>query len=319
MWFVDLAPVADPDQVPGAIAAALGIRPEGSGPVLDLLVDRLRDRPVLLVLDNFEQVLAAAADVAALLTACPTVRILVTSRTALRVRAEHELPLAPLPVGDRRWTCWSSGPGTSGPASTRTRPALAALGELARRLDGIPLALELAAARLRLLPPAQLLRRLGDRLDRPLDLAAGTVDLPDRQRTLRATIEWSYDLLSPSERALLDRLSVFTGAFSLAAAEAVAAAPGEDLLDTLSSLVAQSMVGPAGEDEDGEPRFGMLGTVRAYARERLEAGPERAATLARLTSLAALVRGDGRAAAGRSGQPDCGPGGWTPSWTTCAR
>jgi hypothetical protein len=149
---------------------------------------------------------------------------------------------------------------------------------------GIPLALELAAARLRLLPPAQLLRRLGDRLDRPLDLAAGPVDLPDRQRTLRSTIEWSYDLLAPAERALLDRLSVFAGTFTLAAAEAVAAAPGEDLIDTLSSLVAQSMVGPGGEDEGGDSRFGMLGTVRAYARERLEAGPERLATLARLTA-----------------------------------
>jgi predicted ATPase len=283
VWFVDLAPVVDPAQVPGAIAAALGVRPEGSGPVLDLLVDRLRDRPVLLVLDNFEQVLPAAPDVARLLTACPTTRILVTSRTALRIRAEHELPLAPLSPGPAVDLLVERARDVR-PGFDPDPAALAALGELARRLDGIPLALELAAARLRLLPPAQLLRRLGDRLDRPLDLAAGTVDLPDRQRTLRATIEWSYDLLSPSERALLDRLSVFAGAFSLAAAEAVGAASGEDLLDTLSSLVAQSMVGPAGEDEDGEPRFGMLGTVRAYAREQLGAGPEQAATLARLTT-----------------------------------
>ena len=283
VWFVDLAPVGDPDQVPGAIAAALGIRPEGSGPVLDLLTDRLRDRPVLLVLDNFEQLLPAAADVAALLAACPTVRILVTSRTALRLRAEHELPLAPLPAGPAVDLLVERAREVR--AGFDPDPAArAALGELAHRLDGIPLALELAAARLRLLPPAQLLRRLGDRLDRPLDLSAGTVDLPDRQRTLRATIEWSYGLLSPAERAVLDRLSVFTGAFSLAAAEAVAAEPGHDLLDTLSSLVAQSMVGPAGEDEGGEPRFGMLGTVRTYARERLEAGTEREATLGRLTA-----------------------------------
>jgi predicted ATPase len=283
VWFVDLAPVADPAQVPGAIAAALGIRPEGSGPVLDLLVDRLRDRPVLLVLDNFEQVLAAAADVATLLAACPSARMLVTSRTALRLRAEHELPLAPLPPAPAVDLLVERARDVR-PGFDPDPAALAALGELARRLDGIPLALELAAARLRLLPPAQLLRRLGDRLDRPLDLAAGAVDLPDRQRTLRATIEWSYDLLAPAERALLDRLSVFTGAFTLAAAEAVAAAPGEDLLDTLSSLVAQSMVGPAGEDEDGDPRFGMLGTVRAYARERLDAGTERLPTLVRLAA-----------------------------------
>jgi predicted ATPase len=283
VWFVDLAPVADPDQVPGAIAAALGIRPEGSGPVLDLLADRLRDRPVLLVLDNFEQVLPAAADVAALLAACPSVRLLVTSRTALRLRAERELPLAALPTG-AAVDLLVERARDARPGFDPDPAALAALGELARRLDGIPLALELAAARLRLLPPAQLLRRLGDRLDRPLDLAAGAVDLPHRQRTLRATIEWSYDLLAPAERALLDRLSVFTGTFTLAAAEAVAAAPGEDLLNTLSSLVAQSMVGPAGEDEGGDPRFGMLGTVQAYARERLEAGTERLATLGRLTA-----------------------------------
>jgi predicted ATPase len=281
--FVPLATVQDPDRLAPTIARVLGLRAAAERSPIERLAFALRGKQRLLVLDNFEQVLPAASDVATLLTACPAVRILVTSRTALRVRAEHELPLAPLSVRPAVDLLVERARDVR-PGFDPDPAALAAFGELARRLDGIPLALELAAARLRLLPPAQLLRRLGDRLDRPLDLAAGTVDLPDRQRTLRATIEWSYDLLSPSERALLDRLSVFTGAFSLAAAEVVAAAPGEDLLDTLSSLVAQSMVGPAGEDEDGEPRFGMLGTVRAYARERLEAGPERAPTLARLTT-----------------------------------
>jgi predicted ATPase len=281
VWFVDLAPVGDPALVPGAIAAALGVRPEGSGPVLDLLADRLRDRPVLLVLDNFEQVLTAAADVAALLAACPSVRLLVTSRTALRLRGEHEVPLAPL-LGPSAVDLLVERAREVRPGFDPDPAATAALAGVARRLEGIPLALELAAARLRLLPPAVLLRRLGDRLDRPLDLAAGPVDLPDRQRTLRSTIEWSYDLLAPAERALLDRLSVFAGTFTLAAAEKVAAAPGEDLLDRLSSLVAQSMVGPGGEDEDGDPRFGMLETVRAFARERLDQRGERAQTLGRL-------------------------------------
>ncbi len=320
VWFVDLAPIGDPAQVPGAIAAALGVRPEGSGPVLDLLVDRLRDRPVLLVLDNFEQVLRGRGRRGHAADRLPDHRILVTSRTALRVRAEQELPLAPLPAGPAVRPAGRAGPG--GPARLRARP-----GRRWPRSASWPAGWTASRWRWSWPPPgcgccrpAQLLRRLGDRLDRPLDLAAGTVDLPDRQRTLRATIEWSYDLLSPSERGLLDRLSVFTGAFSLAAAEAVGAAPGEDLLDTLSSLVAQSMVGPAGRGR------GRRAAVR-HARHRpgLRAGaaggraPERAATLARLTTWLRTFAATAGPHAGRSGQPDCGPGGWTPSWTTCAR
>jgi predicted ATPase len=296
-WFVDLAPIGDPALVPGAIAASLGVRPEGSAPVLDLLADRLRDRPVLLVLDNFEQVLPAAADVAALLAACPSVRLLVTSRTPLRLRGEHEVPLAPLPEPSAVDLLIERARGVR-PGFDPNPIDRDALAQIARRLDGIPLALELAAARLRLLPPGQLLHRLADRLDRPLDLRAGPVDLPDRQRTLRSTIEWSYDLLEPGERALLERLSVFAGTFTLAAAEHVAAEP--DPVEPLSSLVAQSMVGPSGEDEDGDPRFGMLDMVRAYARERLEAGGERRATLARLCDWL-------RAFAGNAGPALIGP------------
>ncbi|HEY6744782.1 MAG TPA: DUF4062 domain-containing protein [Mycobacteriales bacterium] len=283
VWFVDLAPVGDPAQVPGAIAAALGIRPEGSGPVLDLVADRLRDRTALLVLDNFEQVLPAAADVAALLAACPSVRMLVTSRTALRLRGEYEVALAPLPTPSAVELLVQRGREVR-PGFAPDAAGMAALEELARRLDGIPLGLELAAARLRLLSPAQLLRRLGDRLDRSLDLGAGPVDLPDRQRTLRSTIEWSYGLLSPAERLLLERLSVFTAGFTLEAAEAVGAEDGVDVLDTLSSLVAHSMVGALEDDPAADPRFRLLGTVRAYAREKLEERGERAATLTRLTA-----------------------------------
>ncbi|HST67514.1 MAG TPA: DUF4062 domain-containing protein [Mycobacteriales bacterium] len=298
VWFVDLAPVGDPELVPGAIAAALGLRPEGSSPVLDLVADRLRDRTALLVLDNFEQVLPAAADVATLLAACPSVRMLVTSRTALRLRGEHEVALAPLPTPAAVELLVQRGREVR-PGFAPDAAGIAALEELARRLDGIPLGLELAAARLRLLSPAQLLRRLGDRLDRPLDLAAGPVDLPGRQRTLRSTIEWSYGLLSPAERLLLERLSVFSGAFTLEAAEAVGAAADADVLDTLSSLVAHSMVGAIEDDQAADPRFRLLGTVRAYAREKLEERGQRVPTLARLTAwLRAFVGTAGPGLAG---------------------
>ena len=296
VWFVDLAPVTDPAQVPDAIAAALGIRPEGTRPLLDLLVDRLQDRRVLLVLDNFEQVLPAAPQLARLLAASPGVTVLVTSRTVLRLRGEQEVPLAPLEVpaggaADVEVVARSAAVRLFVARAREVRPGFAltagnaaAVAELCRRLDGIPLALELAAAQLRLLTPAVLLRRLGERLDRSLDLAAGPVDLPSRQRTLRATVEWSHSLLGEAERALLARLSVFAGAFSLDGAEAVGAVDGgEDVLDTLSSLVAQSLVS-ADERYADEPRFRMLDTVRAYARERLAERGERAATLARLSA-----------------------------------
>jgi predicted ATPase len=302
VWFVDLAPVTDPEQVPGTMATALGVRPEGNGPALDLLVDRLQGRRVLLVLDNFEQVLGAAPAVATLLAACPEVTVLVTSRTVLRLRGEREVPLASLATPDGG----ASPAAVAGAAAVRlfvararevrpdfelTADNAAAVAELSRRLDGIPLALELAAAQLRMLTPAVLLRRLGDRLDRPLDLAAGPVDLPSRQRTLRATVEWSHSLLNPAERALLARLSVFTGAWTLDGADAVGAARPEDgdhgagdfnVLDTLSALVAQSLVS-ADERASDEPRFRMLDTVRAYARERLAERGEREATLRRLS------------------------------------
>ncbi|MFL6128280.1 MAG: ATP-binding protein [Mycobacteriales bacterium] len=301
VWFVDLAPVTDAAQVPAALAGALGIRPEGTGPLLDLLADRLQGRRVLLVLDNFEQVLGAAPAVATLLAACPEVTVLVTSRTVLRLRGEREVPLASLAI-----------PAAGAPAAVvadaaavrlfvararEVRPDFelteqnaVAVAELCCRLDGIPLALELAAAQLRMLTPAVLLRRLGDRLDRPLDLAAGPVDLPRRQRTLRATVEWSHSLLNPAERALLARLSVFTRAWTLDGAEAVGAvraaagdgAAGDiDVLETLSGLVAQSLVS-TDQRAAGEPRFRMLDTVRAYARERLAERGEREATLRRL-------------------------------------
>ncbi|HZB50678.1 MAG TPA: hypothetical protein VE547_16440, partial [Mycobacteriales bacterium] len=238
-----------------------------------------------LVLDNFEQVLGAAPGLAGLLAACPEVTVLVTSRTVLRLRGEREVPVAPLAEA-AAVELFVARAREVRPDFRLTGPTAAAVGELVRRLDGIPLALELAAAQLRMLPPAVLLRRLGDRLDRSLDLAAGPVDLPRRQRTLRATVEWSHSLLGPAERALLARLSVFAGAWTLEGADAVGAAGADgaedvDVLDTLSSLVAQSLVS-ADERAADEPRFRMLDTVRAYARERLAERGEREATLRRL-------------------------------------
>jgi predicted ATPase len=297
--FIDLAAVGDASMWPDAVVAALGIRPEGTRPVLDLLIDRLQGRRLLLVLDNVEQLVPAAPDLAALLAACPDLTVLVTSRIVLRLRGEREVLLTPLhtpPVGASSGAS-SDLESVEGSAAVQllvaragqVRPGFAvtaanaaAVAELCRRLDGIPLALELAAAHLRLLTPAALIRRLGERLDSSLDLVADTADLPDRQRTLRATIAWSYSMLGEAERLLLARLSVFTGSWTLEASEAVGTVDGDlDALDTVTSLVAQSLIRTDESDPD-EVRFRMLDTIRAYASERLTERDETAATNSRL-------------------------------------
>lgn len=201
-WFVDLSPVRDPRLWVDALADALGVRPEGSSAVLDLVIDRLQGHSTLVVLDNFEQVQAAAPDVARFIAACPDTTVLITSRRALRLRGEHEIQLAPLalPTADGATDVeaivqsasvqlLTTRAATVRPGFAVTSANAAAVAELCRRLDGIPLALELAAAQLRILTPVALLGRLGAGLGRSIDLAAGAVDLPDRQRTLRATIE----------------------------------------------------------------------------------------------------------------------------------
>jgi predicted ATPase len=296
VWFVDLTPIRDPDRVMEVVGAALGIRIEGNTPMLDLLVDRLHDRRVLLVLDNFEHVLPAAPAFGELLTACPRLSILVTSRTVLRLRGEREVPLSPLTVPDAEAEDVTVATSTSSAGQLflargrQVRPGFAltaanasAVAELCRRLDGIPLALELAAAQLRILSPAQLLKRLGGRLDKTLDLPAGSTDLPDRQRTLRSTVEWSHSLLGDSERALLARLSVFSHTWTLAGAEAVGAAEGDvDVFDVMTSLVSHSLVS-LDESDPEDPHFRMLGMVRAFAGEQLDERSERDATLTRLT------------------------------------
>ncbi|SEP71892.1 DUF4062 domain-containing protein [Microlunatus flavus] len=295
VWFVDLATVRDAVGVVDAVAAAFGVRREGTRALLDVLVDRVGDREVLLVLDNFEQVVDAAPQLAQLLDACPGLSILVTSRTVLGLRGEHVLNVAPLDVPTGHGQTMEAVAGSAAvellvararqvrPGFRLTPANAAAVADLCRLLDGIPLALELAAAQLRVLSPASLLARLRQRLDRSLDLSVGTVDTPSRQRTLRATLEWSHSLLSDAQRTLLARLSVFTGRWTLEAAEAVGAADGDlEVEETLSALVAESLV--VLDDSDPEQLlFRMLSPVRSFAAERLAEGDERDATYARLT------------------------------------
>jgi predicted ATPase len=284
--FVDLAPVQRADLVAAAIAAGLGLRTSG-GPLIADVKAYLRPRRLVLLLDNFEQVTAAAPLVAELLTTAAGLVVLVTSRTVLRLSGEHEVPVEPLPTPPA---------GTAGPqladlrqyASVRlfeerahaaapgfelTSENAQAVAEICRRLDGLPLAIELAAARSTLLPPQALLARLDDRMSL---LTKGARDLPERQRTLRNTLDWSFGLLSLAGQALLSRLGVFPGAFDLEAAEAVGGAHGSapagqdqtgEIMDTLGSLVDASLVRDA--ERDGQRRFSLLETIRDYARERL--------------------------------------------------
>ena len=283
--FVELASVRAADQVGGAIAAASGLNTSGSSLIADLKT-YLRARRLLLVLDNFEQVMGAAPLVAELLSIAGGVVALVTSRTVLRLSGEHEFPVPPLSVP--RSGADQDAAGVLRCASVRlfveraqaasadfelTSANARAVAEICRRLDGLPLAIELAAARVRLLPPQALLARLDDRMGL---LTGGARDLPERQRTLRSTLDWSFDLLTADEQAVFARLGVFAGTFGLPAADAVcgsaAAAPADPgraqpVMDTLGSLVDSSLVRP--QARDGEPRFGLLETIREYALERL--------------------------------------------------
>jgi predicted ATPase len=283
--FVDLSSVTDSRLVPDAIAAALGLVVQGREQPLDTLARRLAGRNMLIVVDNFEQVLEAAPMLADLLQRAPELHLLVTSRVVLRVRGEQEWMVAPL-------RCPAAG---AAPAELAEAPAVRllvervrdvqpgfeltsenaqAVGELCRRLDGLPLALELAAAWMRLLTPDQMLARLYERLDRPGALA----DLPGRQQTLTDTIEWSYDLLPAPAQQLLARLSVFAAPFTTGAAEAVCGQDGADAVAGLSTLLDYSMVSPA-ERRDGERAFRLLEPIRRFAAARLENADE---TLTRL-------------------------------------
>lgn len=283
--FIDLAPVTDPALVPRAIAEAIGVRDVGGGGLDDTLRMALRDRRLLLLLDNFEQVVEAAPALRALLADVPSVSALVTSRILLRVSGEHGVEVGPLPLPDPERAAASVEDAGRNPAVAlfveRVRAAtpdfeLTAdnaddVARICVALDGVPLAIELAAARARVLPPAALL----DRLDRRLPLlAGGPRDLPERQRTMRRAIEWSTQLLDPPAAELLTRLGVFAGAFPLEAVEAIAAGiPDGELLDDLAALVDGSLVHQqeATPGEFGDRAvFTMLATVREYAREQLD-------------------------------------------------
>lgn len=293
--FVGLSPISDPALVLATVAGALGLRDMGAASLHDRLMDLLGDRQMLLVLDNFEQVVTAGPQLHEVLNACPAVTILVTSRIRLRLSGEREFPVAPLPL-----LLQSSGPhafddgGLSGavrlfteraqaikPEFRLTAESLPAVADIVGRVDGLPLAIELAAARIKVLPPEALLERLEQRL--PL-LSGGARDLPLRQQTMRDTIGWSYDLLDADEQKLFRRLSVFVGGFTLDAAEAIGAlatdaSGGLDALSPLTavegvtSLVEHSLLGPiAGPGI--EPRYQMLETVREFGLERLAASGE---------------------------------------------
>jgi predicted ATPase/DNA-binding CsgD family transcriptional regulator len=283
-FFVDLSPLTDPNLVLSTIATGLGVL-EGAGStqgLADILAKAMAPQALLLVVDNFEHVLPAAPVIAHLLEACTSLKVLATSRESLHLRWEHEFPLSTLAVPDLSHDA-SLDVLAQSPAvalfvqrARAVRPEFrldehnaAAVAEICVRLDGLPLALELAAARTRLLTPSALLRRLEHRLDL---LATSARDAPGRHRTLRAAIQWSYDLLQPREQALFPRLAVFAGGCSLSAAAEVGALDG-DPLPEFESLLEKNLV-VRDRSVRGEPRFGMLETVREYALEQLAAAGE---------------------------------------------
>jgi predicted ATPase/DNA-binding CsgD family transcriptional regulator/transcriptional regulator with XRE-family HTH domain len=295
--FLPLSALADPAFVLPTIAEALGLRETGAQPILTMLVNTLHQQQVLLILDNFEQVISSAPTLATLLEECPAVKLLVTSREVLRLRAEHQIVVPPLALP-------SLSPEEArqplDPAALAANPAFQlflhcvqatqpdfqvtpgtalTLARICQRLEGIPLALELAAPHLKLLSPQALLARLEGRLQ---VLTGGAHDLPERQRTMRATLAWSHELLSPAEQALFRRLAVFVGGWRLAAAEQVCQAAGAldlNLLEGLTSLLDKSLLQkePA---SNGEPRFGLLAVLREFGLEHLEEAGELAATRA---------------------------------------
>jgi predicted ATPase/class 3 adenylate cyclase len=286
VFFVDIAPITDAELVVSTIASAAGVREQAGRSLVDTITDHLRDRRVLLLLDNFEQVLDAAPLVEGLLADARAIQFLVTSRAPLRIAGEQEFPVPPLRL---------PGPGALSSVDelsqnesvalfihratavesdfALTRENAAVLAEICSRLDGLPLAIELAASRVRVLTPRAML----DRMHYALPLLAGrSRSLPERQRTLRATIEWSYDLLDEADRALFRRLSTFVGGWSLEAAEAVADPLGEmgiDILTGVESLIDHSLV-LRQDGERQELRFGMLETIREYGLGQLEAAGE---------------------------------------------
>ena len=258
---VDLAPIIDAGAMVAAIAATLGVHDAGE-PIADTLAASIGEVDTFLVLDNLEQIPEAGLPVAALLAAAPGLRVLATSRSPLHVRGEHEVPVTPL-ADDAAVALFADRARAIDPRFTMDEDAAASVAAVCARLDGLPLAIELAAARTRLFTPAALLDRLEQRL--PV-LAEGPADAPDRQRTLHATIAWSFDLLTEDEQRVFTAVGVFSGGFAADAAEAVAGDPA--VLATLERLVDQNMV-TVSADADGDPRFRMLETIRGFAWDQV--------------------------------------------------
>ena len=303
VWFVNLAPITDPALVPSTIAQTLGVKEAGGEPLPETLKAYLREKRLLLLLDNFEQVVAAAPLVADLLASARHLKVLITSREVLHLYGEHEYPVPPLALPDLKHlppldylsqyaavALFIQRAQAIKPDFQVTNANAPAVAEICARLDGLPLAIELAAVRVRLFPPEALLGRLEHRLKA---LAGGARDLPARQQTLRGTIDWSYQLLDPAEQTLFARLGVFVGGCTLEAAEAVCNPDGAlplEVLDALTSLVDKSLLRQHGDRTstlDSEPRFGMFETVREYALERLAASGEE--NLVRRGMLASTV------------------------------
>jgi predicted ATPase/DNA-binding winged helix-turn-helix (wHTH) protein len=274
--FVNLASITDSSLVAVALANALGIKQVADRTVPELIAEQLQNSgPFLLVLDNFEQVLPAATAVAETLESCPALKILVTTRSCLRIYGEQDFPVAPL-AQDSAIELFVQRAAAVWPDFAMISENTTTIREICSRLDGLPLAIELAAARTRVLPSNAILDRLQRRLQL---LTGGALDLPQRQQTLRRTIDWSHDLLNEPERRLFRRLSAFVGGCTLEAAEAVCNTSqdlGIDLFEGLSSLVDKNLVQRVDRAE-AEPRFAMLETIREYAIERLADSGEQSA------------------------------------------
>jgi len=286
VYFVALDSVRDASLVPSVIASTIGLAVGGSDP-LDALATLLREKRVLIVLDNFEQIVDAAPDVARLLREAPDLKIIVTTRIVLRVSGEQEFPVPPLgmpPASSTELSAAEAGRYEAvrlfaeramavQPSFALTDANAPVVVEIVKRLDGLPLAIELAAARTRVLDVSAIRARLGQHLSL---LTGGARDLPERQQTLRGAIDWSYDLLEAPDRRLFERFSVHAGGAFLTQADDVCGPPaelGEEVLDGLSSLAEKSLV-KAGLNGSEDPRFAMLVTIRDYAHERLASGPE---------------------------------------------
>ena len=285
-FFAQLATLTESELLLPAVAETLGVSETGEQPLDELLKDYLHERHLLLVLDNFEQVLEAAPQVTELLAVSPGLKVLATSRTPLRLYGEHVYPVPPLALPDLRRQpplesltqyeavgLFVERARALKPDFEVTNESAPAVAEICVRLDGLPLAIELAAARITMLPPKAMLQRLSSRLKL---LTGGARDLPERQRTLRATIEWSFALLDEGEQLLFARLAVFSGGRTLEAIEAICDAEGDlpvDSFEGVSSLLDKSLLRQE-EGPNEEPRFVMLETVHEYAREKLQESGE---------------------------------------------